>query len=369
MKVLICGGGIIGASIAYFLSCRGVKAVVVERAGLANAASGKSGGFLALDWCDGTPVEALARRSFALHADLPERIGGDWGYRRMTTYGGTVQARSGGGRSLPWLSERVAIERRLGSFETTAQVHPGQLTAALMQAAQAKGAELRLGAVTGIIRRGAGGPVAGVEIDGNRIEGDAVVIAMGPWSVLAARWLPMPPVFGLKGHSLVFETGASVPAEPLFLECQEEGDGWHSPEVIPRPDGTTWVCATSSESPVPLDPADVAPDAGVIHRLQVMCSRISPAFGSAKVLASQACHRPVTQDGLPLIGKIRGLEGAYVATGHSVWGILNAPATGEAMAELIVDGAARTVDLAPFDPARLRPLDPSHLRTEMGEHP
>jgi len=36
-----------------------------------------------------------------------------------------------------------------------------------------------------------------------------------------------------------------------------------------------------------------------------------------------------------------------------VWGILNAPATGEAMAELIVDGAARTVDLSPFDPTRM----------------
>jgi len=42
-----------------------------------------------------------------------------------------------------------------------------------------------------------------------------------------------------------------------------------------------------------------------------------------------------------------------LATGHSVWGILNAPATGEAVAALISDGAARTVDLSPFDPARL----------------
>ena len=73
----------------------------------------------------------------------------------------------------------------------------------------------------------------------------------------------------------------------------------------------------------------------------------------------------MTQDGLPLIGAVPGLEGAYVATGHSVWGILNAPATGEAMAELIVDGAARTVDLAPFDPARLAPLDPTRLRTRV----
>jgi glycine/D-amino acid oxidase-like deaminating enzyme len=50
-----------------------------------------------------------------------------------------------------------------------------------------------------------------------------------------------------------------------------------------------------------------------------------------------------------------------VATGHNVWGILNAPATGEALAELIADGKAVTTDLTPFDPIRLHPLDPSLL--------
>ena len=63
----------------------------------------------------------------------------------------------------------------------------------------------------------------------------------------------------------------------------------------------------------------------------------------------------MTEDGLPLIGKVNGTRGVYVATGHNVWGILNAPATGEAMAEQIIDGAARSVDLTAFDPARLRP--------------
>ena len=88
MHVLICGGGVIGASIAYFLSCRGVKATVIEGTGLACAASGKSGGFLALDWSDGSPLAPLARRSFALHAELAEEIAEDWGYRRLDTYGG-----------------------------------------------------------------------------------------------------------------------------------------------------------------------------------------------------------------------------------------------------------------------------------------
>ena len=53
----------IGASIAYFLSRRGVAATVIERVRLASAASGKAGGFLVRDWCDGTPLEPLARRA------------------------------------------------------------------------------------------------------------------------------------------------------------------------------------------------------------------------------------------------------------------------------------------------------------------
>ena len=75
------------------------------------------------------------------------------------------------------------------------------------------------------------------------------------------------------------------------------------------------------------------------------------------------CFRPLAQDGLPLIGAVPGARGAYVATGHSVGGILNAPATAEAIAELIIDGAARTVDLAPFDPARLPATDPGGFIT------
>ncbi len=363
MKVLICGGGVIGASIAWFLSRRGAEVVVVERTGVACAASGKSGGFLALDWCDRTPLQALARRSFELHARLAEEVQGDWGYRRLTTYGGIAgpRATGGAGSSLPWLSDRVSLRQRLGGPETTAQVHPGRFTQAMMRAAEAAGAEVRIGEVTEVLRDpgGAGGAgdarARGVVVDGQPAEADTVVIAMGPWSRLAARWLPLPPVYGLKGHSIVFETGDTVPAEALFLEHRDADGQSDTPEVYPRSDGTTYVCAISSETPVPLDPAEVVPDAGAAERLEAICGELSPVLGQAPVLARQACHRPVTRDGLPLMGRVPGLEGAYVATGHSVWGILNAPATGEAMAELILDGAARTVDIAAFDPGRMAP--------------
>jgi anaerobic glycerol-3-phosphate dehydrogenase len=125
VRVLIVGGGVVGSSAAYFLACHGAEATVIERTGVACAASGKSGGFLALDWCDGSPLEPLARRSFALHAQLPEEIGGDWGYRRMEAYGGTYRrterARDRHSNTrVEWMADGVGIGGQIGSTETTA---------------------------------------------------------------------------------------------------------------------------------------------------------------------------------------------------------------------------------------------------------
>src|SRR5215472_76208 len=139
-RIVICGGGAIGAAIAYFTSRRGAQATVVERHAVAGAASGKSGGFLALDWCRGTLLDRLARRSFKLHAELSVELGDTWGYRRLTTYAGYAvegdSARGAGGGGRPWLDDGVAITGRLGSPETTALVEPHAFTRGLMRAAQ-----------------------------------------------------------------------------------------------------------------------------------------------------------------------------------------------------------------------------------------
>jgi glycine/D-amino acid oxidase-like deaminating enzyme len=364
MRVVICGGGVMGACTAYFLARRGIDVTVVERCEVASAASGKAGGFLARDWCVGSPLDPLARRSFALHASLSEDVDGDWGYQRMTAYSGLVvpehDQRRHVAAELAWLSDGVIIGARLSTTETTAIVHPRSFTLAMMRAAEQHGARLRHGRVTGVTRRG-NAIVQGVEVDGDTIRADAVVIAMGPWSLLAAEWLQVPAVYGQQSPSLVYDTGAEVPAEALFLEYEDSRDVV-TIEVFPRADGSTHVTAFSGQAPLPMDPADVKPDRRAIDRLQAICERLSPAFRAERIIARQACFRPVTQDGLPLIGAVPRSKGAYIATGHNVWGILNAPATGEALAELIADGIATTTDLSAFDPARLRPLDPSLIR-------
>jgi glycine/D-amino acid oxidase-like deaminating enzyme len=255
-------------------------------------------------------------------------------------------ARRGGGPG--WLGPQAAVRGRLGGEATTAQVHPARFTQGMVRAAIEAGAELRIGQVSDIALRD--GVATGVVVDGETLAADTVVVAMGPWTSLLRRSLRLPMVYGLKGNSVVLETGDRVGAEALFVEMELAGAA-HTPEVFPRPDGTTYVCGLSGQQPLPEDPAEVAPDLGARETLRRMIRVLAPELADAPVLASQACYRPVTRDGLPLMGAVPGAAGAYVATGHSVWGILNAPATGEAMAQLILDGRAG-LDLEAFDPGR-----------------
>jgi glycine/D-amino acid oxidase-like deaminating enzyme len=368
--VVVCGAGVIGASVSYFLARRGVGVTVVERSGVACAASGKSGGFLALDWCDGSPLGPLARRSFALHADLARTLPADYGYRRMETFMLAARERgtpSGGHRVEPpgWLDGAAIVTATLGSTETTAQVHPARFTEALLDAARSRGAALRFGVVEGLVH--GDDAVRGVRVDGDTIEGDAVVLTMGPWTGRASAWLPLPRVTGLKGYSVVLAPGDvaapegsrgaavrdGVPAHALFVDYRTASGRALEPEIFPRPDGEVYVCGMADRAPLPDSPEAVGVDEASCATLARAAARVSSVLAAARIVRRQACYRPVTDDGLPVIGRVPGVRGAYVATGHGPWGILNAPATGLALAELIADGAASSLDLRPFDPARL----------------
>jgi glycine/D-amino acid oxidase-like deaminating enzyme len=355
-RVIVCGAGVVGASVAYFLSLRGVAVTVVERSGVACAASGKSGGFLALDWCDGSAVGPLARASFALHAELARKLGGDHGYRRMDTF--MMAARERGavtGRHRvagpAWLDGQGAVIDALGTTETTAQVHPAQFTTALIDAAVAHGAALRIGVVERVIVRD--GVAAGVRVGGADLDADAVVLAMGPWTG-RVEGVRLPRIGGLKGYSVTL-AAPDVPAHALFVDYRT-ADGRHlEPEIFPRPGGEVYVCGMADPQPLPDAPEGVEVSDVSCAVLARAAGLLSTALAAAPVMRRQACYRPVTDDGVPLIGRVPGVAGAYVATGHGPWGMLNAPATGLALAELIADGAASLVDLRPFDPARLPP--------------
>src|SRR5262245_19114540 len=251
-QVVVCGAGVIGAAVAYFLARRGIAVTVIERTAVACAASGKSAGFIALDWCDNSELGPLARASFALHARLSEEIPTDYGYRRMDTY--MVAAREHGtvpgGHRIPaprWIDGETVVAGTLGSPDTTAQVHPARFTRALLDAALARGGELRMGRVEGVSV--AGGAAQGVTGDGALFRADAGVATMETWTGRAAG-LSLPQVHGLKGYSVTLDA-PDVPAHALFMDYRLAGGRALEPEIIPRADGEVYVCGMADRQPLP----------------------------------------------------------------------------------------------------------------------
>ena len=152
-------------------------------------------------------------------------------------------------------------------------VDPRGFTTGLMRAAKMHGAVLRHDTVVELVR-GASAALRGVALASGEIS--KATPSSSRWdhgrSLLRAgcRW-----VWGCNGHSLVFETGETIPAEALFLEYREASGEILTPELFPRADGTTRVCAISTTGPVPVDPADVAPES---RRVGKTCPRLRPGI-------------------------------------------------------------------------------------------
>ena len=145
----------------------------------------------------------------------------------------------------------------------------------------------------------------------------------------------------------------------LFCNFSDEDGKEKEVEFYPRPNGTTYWCGEAEDwhAPVTEEPGHVAPDPNAVANLISRGSELFQIFsqrGSERV----ACHLPVvcSDDGgsrEPLIGELCKGSRAFVATGHSCWGILQAPSTGLALADLITRESS-VVDLSLYaipDPA------------------
>lgn len=356
-RIVICGAGAIGASVAFFLTRRGERPLVVDRARPAAAASGKAAGFLAVDWNAGTPLDALARASFALHREIADELGAErLGYRPMDALM-TAAADEGDlerYRRLPnpdWLDGNVVAHEVIGGAATTAQVNPLQFTRAVLETAVERGAGLLTGVVDGLAFDGPDGAVSGVSVGGDHYPADVVVLALGPWTSQAQRWLALPQVFGTRSASIVL--GAEAPAQAVFSEFVGRDRQRSTIEIYPRAGAAVYVSGHPEHGGLPDDPDDIVPTDRACEELHRIAGVHSSTLRDAPVLARTACYRPLTVDGVPLIGPVPGAAGTYLATGHASWGILNAPATGRMVSEMILDGASQSLDASPFALTRL----------------
>ncbi|KAG1329969.1 hypothetical protein G6F62_007440 [Rhizopus arrhizus] len=358
LNIVIIGAGVMGACTAYYLSkSPSCTVTLVEKTDIACGASGKSGGFLALDWNDHPGyLGSFSRTSFKLHQELAKELDGEsqYGYRPLDTYSVVFDPKGKASKdSLDWTNPARSIEQ-IGTKRTTAQLHPEFFTRKLLEEAKRTGrVEIKIG--RGVLKlihendRDIGGVVLE---DGTELRADRVVVAMGPWSGQLPLMNDTIPISGSHVHSIVLQPKDKIPGQALFTTILHESKT-SEPEVYPRSDETVYICGASDKEPLPTSADQVAVDAKAIDALIHQAGHISYKLSSqnAKLIKRQACYLPISDEtGAPLIGPHAGYKNLYLATGHSFWGILNSPITGKMISEYLLDGKVSCVsqDVASF---------------------
>jgi glycine oxidase len=347
--VVVIGGGVAGCAAAYELGKAGARVTLVEREGVGSQSSGWSAG--GLNPLQGIPasIADFAMASYRLHLEFwpeLERLAGSGFGARLISMALVAPDEAAipalleirdvfteiDGFSARWLdaAELRSLEPRIAPDVAGALLTDGNgvvdshaFTAALATAAQHHGATLRAGTVTGI--RHADRHVTGVALADGDIPCDAVVLAMGPWSGAAGDWLDCPlPIEPLKG-----EIVRVAPAGPP-LACDVVAP---SVSLFGRADGQVWIGATQERRGF-----DAQPSESAYRTLVGAAVRLMPSLAEARLVRQTACLRPVTPDGLPVVGKLPDWQGVYVATGGGPKGILLAPAMGRAISDLVRTG-------------------------------
>jgi glycine oxidase len=356
-SVAIIGAGVIGLGIAWRLAARGVSVAVFDKGVSGAGASHAAAGMLAA-CAEAEPGEealvTLGRVSQArwpaFAAELKQASAVDVGLRPEGTLVVALtsddQARLSHqltfqqklGLPLQWISAAETRRREphlagklagaVFSPEDT-QVDNRKLAAALRIAAEAAGAIIREHQEVKTISSDAGRVDGIVLADGTKVGADVVVLAAGAWSRSIDGLAPelRPPVRPIKGQMLALRMD---PAAPLLTHVVWAPGAY----LVPRLDGRLLVGATVEEKGY-----DTSLTAGGILTLLEAAWRVVPAVEELPIDEMWVGHRPGSRDDAPILGT-GPIDGLIYATGHHRNGILLTPVTADAIAQLVLEGAA-----------------------------
>ena len=371
--IVIIGGGVIGTSTAFHLAQMGAgKVVLLERKHLGAGATGLSSGLVRMHYDN--PIEAtFAHKSFDTFRYFEEIIGGDCGFVS------TGFIRIPHSRNLERLKANVAMMQDIGintylvtrdeikdmapyvvtddisvaAYEPLSGYADPHLTnMGIAQAARRHGAQIVQGVeVTGIDV--AGGRVRGVQTSVGNIAAPVVINAAGPWGAKVSALAGFEVALTHYSHqATIVETPPETPWPHLVFIDRLNG-------VYLRPETGGLTLAGPSGGDLKhlvghdeLDSYSEMPDMQIQYgTLERLCNRI-PAMETSAVRKGHVGNQGYTPDYHALIGPAPGIEGFYLATGMSGHGFKEAPAIGQAMAELILHGKTEVVDITPVRPSR-----------------
>jgi D-amino-acid dehydrogenase len=221
-----------------------------------------------------------------------------------------------------------------------ARVDGRLLAAALVRAATGHGAVARSGEAQ-LAQRG--GRVAGVSVEGQLIEADAVVAATGAWtaSFLAPAGLTVA-VTPQRGQIMHISMGSADTSRwPVILPTA-------SSHYMLAFDDSRVVAGATRETGSGFD-YRVTP--GGLAEVLEQALAVAPGLAAGTYLETRVGFRPIGPDIRPLLGPVSGLDGLVIATGLGASGLTMGPYAGAVAAQVAL-GVPAPVDLAPFDPLR-----------------
>ncbi len=362
---VIIGGGVIGCAIQYNLARLGVaNTVLLERDVLGSGSTGRSQAICRMHYSNPITTE-LAWQSLQIFADFDARIGGASGFVN-TGYLVVVNEADEAG-----LERNVAMQQELGvpssvvSRDDLARLapmvtlydderaawepesgyaDPYQVTVSYAARAQEAGARI----VTRNPARGietAGDRVrAVVAANGERIATETVIVAAGPWSkqVLARVGVDVPLIPVRHQVATVARPVEAVPHHPTVGDISQSFSF--------RPDGSNFTTMGFGDDDEQSDP-DVYPQGLELSEAATARAKLArrvPGMADAYYRGGWSGLFTTTPDWHPVLDAVPGVGGLYCAIGFSGHGFKLSPAIGKSVAELVVEGRARDVDLAPL---------------------
>lgn len=213
-----------------------------------------------------------------------------------------------------------------------------------LEQAQARGAELRLGAAVNALL-----PEGGVELaDGSRIAAGRSVSATGPW---APDLTPGLPVRKRKGHLVITDRAPGFVHHQIvelgYLKSAHS-TGRDSVAFNIQPRATGQMLIGSSRQ---FDAGDAAVDQAILNRMLHRALEYLPGLRNLSAIRTWTGHRAATPDKLPIIGPSTVSDRVWLATGHEGLGITTSLGTGRLLADLVLNRPTE-IPAAPFAPAR-----------------
>jgi sarcosine oxidase, subunit beta len=375
--VVIVGGGVIGASVAWHLAVRGCARVLVLDAapGPGQGSTGKATGGFRVQFGSESNVRLslLAREKLLRFAG---EVGVDPGYRpcgylflaeREETLAALLDAQAMQ-RSLGVddarrvtvdealeINPAIAAEGLVGGVYCPSDgfIRPLEMLRGYSEAARRMGVRFEYGAaVRGMRVRD--GRVVSVRTDAGEVGAGAVVSAAGAWARKVAAMAGVDiPVTPLRRQVALTEPFAGLPeCMPLTIFVEAE---FH----LRVRDGRALLLW--SNQPNTADPFDTTFDAAWLPRVTARAHRWIPCLRQATVdrAACVAGLYEMSPDRHVLLGPAPGVENLFLANGSSGYGVMHSPALGQLLAEMILDGAASSMDVHPLRPSRFAEGQPN----------